>query len=69
MTLCGEMGMKRMSEYLKKISMVLVGVGSRGRGRKMNTDCHGNALFEWRVPSPLPEFHTTSDHSGSGNLH
>lgn len=46
MTLCGEMGMKRMSEYLNKISMVLVGVGSRGRGRKKDSDCHGNALLK-----------------------
>ena len=36
MALCREMGMKRMSEYLNKTSMVLVGVGSGGRWGKEN---------------------------------
>lgn len=50
MALCGEMGMKRMSDYLNKNSMVLVGMKSRGeekgrrrrRGRKTNSVWHGS---------------------------
>lgn len=68
MALCREMGMKRMSAYLNKTSMVLVGVGSGGRwGKEMDSDCHGKALFKWSLNSgPPQEFHPTSDHSGSG---
>lgn len=67
MTLCRD-GDEENSEYLNKNSMVLVGVGAGQVGRKMDSDCHGKALFKWKGfnSGPPQEFHPPFDHSGSG---